>query len=47
MFAGYIPFTDEHINDFDFRDIENQMIIENAKNEAELIRQQILGNLNK
>ena len=28
-------------------DIEKQMIIENAKNEAELIHQQILGNLNK
>ena len=39
--------NDEHINDFDFRDIENQMIIENAKNEVELIHQQILGNLNK
>ena len=39
--------NDEHINDFDFSDIENQMIIENAKNEAELIHQQILGNLKK
>jgi len=42
-----LELNDIHSKNSKFSDTQNQIIVENAKNEAELIYQQILGNLNK
>ena len=42
-----LELNDTHSKNSKFSNMQNQIIVENAKNEAELIYQQILGNLNK
>ena len=42
-----LELNDTHSKNSKFSDMQNLIIVENAKNEAELIYQQILGNLNK